>query len=235
MTRKSIWPAWAALSLAGCVFHIDDEGWRTLRIGDGSSGPRVHGDGIAGQEARALSLDGVDVVTAAGAIDVSVEVGTTSSVTVFGDQNILPYVETEVDGDALVVRMSAGRYELERDLHVTVTLPALAAVRVLGSADVTVQGLDATDFTASIAGSGDIALSGALERIEIQISGSGSLDARALDVQSVDVDIAGSGDADLGRVADLRARVHGSGDVTYLGAPQERDVRVLGSGRVEAR
>ena len=68
--------------LSSCVVHLKDSGIR---------GPRIRGDGVQGQQARDLDLEGATGVQAAGAIDVLVEVGEAPRVELDGDQNVLPF------------------------------------------------------------------------------------------------------------------------------------------------
>jgi hypothetical protein len=89
-------------------------------------------------------------------------------------------------------------------------------------------------FALSIAGSGDVVVSGTADEARFGIAGSGDIDARNLGAKKVGVSISGSGDAHVNATETLDAKVAGSGDVTYSGHPHDVSRRVSGSGSVEA-
>jgi hypothetical protein len=109
-------------------------------------------------------------------------------------------------------------------------------LHVRGSGDLDAEVPAAATLSASVAGSGDLAVRGSAADCEITISGSGDVRGRALDcATSTEVAVHGSGDVTLqGKTKTCSFEVHGSGDVTANDyACQSADVQINGSGSVD--
>ncbi len=106
------------------------------------------------------------------------------------------------------------------------------AVSIAGSGDVRLEDAAAEEVSASIAGSGTLVLSGNAESAEYEISGSGDVRAVNLAANRVSASIAGSGDIRCHAIDFLKARVAGSGDISYKGNP-EVDAPRKGLHRIE--
>jgi hypothetical protein len=192
----------------------------------------IHGSGVAKTETRALaSFSKIDL---AGSPDVDVTVGPAASVVVTADDNILPIIETKVEGGTLRIG-SKQSYNTSLGVKFKITLPALEGVSVSGSGDIHVAGLKAGELEAGVTGSGDITLGGAVDRLRAQITGSGELQAGDLGAKDVRVTVTGSGDAAVRATEQLDASVTGSGDVRYSGNPLKVKKNVTGSGDIAPR
>jgi len=87
----------------------------------------------------------------------------------------------------------------------------------------------------SVYGSGDVEMSGSATKIVIEQSASGDINLYNLDAQDADVRGSGSGDMVISLSGNLKARLSGSGDLTYKGNPTSVDVSARGSGDVYHR
>jgi hypothetical protein len=192
-----------------------------------------------------------------GDIEVRLRQGTRESVQVTADDNLLPLLETVLDGSTLRIQWKAGASVRPRTRpKVTVELlrldavdaagsgplvvealktPALA-LSIAGSSDATLRQLDADGLLRiGIAGSGNVNVQGRAGRLEVSIAGSGDVDARELMADDASVSIAGSGDADVSARRTLAVSIAGSGNVRYGGGATLAASRVLGSGTVRPR
>ena len=178
--------------------------------------------------------------------------GEPASVSVEADDNLLPEVETVVEGGTLKIRFKRsldipGRATL-RVLVVSPTIESLSlagsgdilaeslrskslSISVSGSGDVRIAKLEAESLKASIAGSGDVKVAGKVATLSASIAGSGDLEASRLEAARAKVSIAGSGDVALWASESLDVSSVGSGDVRYLGNPVVKSSSV-GSGSV---
>jgi hypothetical protein len=193
-------------------------------------GPMVQGSGHAVQQPRQVAQ--FRRIEVRGSTDVVARVGPGVSITVSGDDNIVPHVITEVHGDTLVVEMDDGSYSTSARLLVTVSTPALEGISIGGSADVQAQGISAERFDAHISGSGSLLLHGTARQLDASISGSGDMRLYGLSARRAVVEVSGSGDVELSAVEALDVDVSGSGDVHYRGNPA-RSVQISGSGSVD--
>jgi hypothetical protein len=183
--------------------------------------------------------------------------GESESVQVTADDNLLPLLETVVDGGTLRIQWKPGESVHPRvKTSVTVAVRRLEAVACAGSGDLVLEALktpalalsmagssDATLrhleadglFKVRIAGSGNVQAQGKAGRLEVSIAGSGDVDARELLVDDASISIAGSGDADVSARKTVAVSIAGSGDVRFGGGATLVSSRVMGSGSVRQR
>lgn len=197
-------------------------------------------------------------VSVTGGINLKLRQGTQESVEVRAEANLLPLLETVVEGSSprtLVVRWKKGTHlRIKNAPLVEVTAVQLQSVATSGSSDVSVEPIKSPQFAVSIAGAGDVNLqsltgdeltlkiagsgdfkaAGQVARLRISISGSGDVRTEALKADDVSVKIAGSGDAVVHADKLLSVSIAGSGDVAYSGDAQVK-TSIAGSGNVRKR
>lgn len=191
------------------------------------------GSGVLAEETRPVVAE-FRAIEVAGHMEVDVRVGEQPGIRISTDDNLLQNVHTEIDGADLEIWMDEGRYDFGHPLKVTVTTPALERVSLAGSGKIRVQGVDSESFATSLAGSGDVVVSGRTGRLDISIAGSGDFDMVGLEARDATVEIAGSGEVVLNATDSLDVSIAGSGDVSYVGEPRVTQ-SVAGSGSVRAR
>ena len=217
---------------------------------------RVVGSGESVTEQRTVGdFDAVQTSS----IKVLVRQGTTPSVSVQADRNLLPLLETVVEdgaqGKVLKLRWKRWSGVLTRvEPVVTVVVVRLQALtvsgsgnivaeplklpkllaRVEGSGDVKLNGLVADELKIEIKGSGDVQASGRASQLSVSIAGSGDVQTADLKADDVVVSIAGSGDASVFADKTLAVSIAGSGDVVYGGNAVVKK-SVAGSGSVGRR
>jgi Putative auto-transporter adhesin, head GIN domain len=216
------------------------------------------GSGTAATETRDLS--GFAAIAMKGDIDVVVRQAARETVQVSTDANLLPLLQTVVEGSgdqrSLRIQWKAGESVTTRSRTVvTVEVVNLKAIALAGSGDLDLQALktpsltlslsgssdavlrqlDTGDLRISVAGSGDVQARGKATRLDVSIAGSGDVQLRDLAADEVRVSIAGSGDASVSATRSLDVSIAGSGDVDYGGGVTQVRSQVVGSGTVRAR
>ena len=191
----------------------------------GSGRPMTQQRDVSGFNGVALSLPGrLEIVQ-----------GQAEGVTLTADDNLVPEIETVVEGGVLHVRFRKDLGATTRTrISVTVRARAIRSIAVAGSGDVVAATLEAPELSVRLAGSGDVKLGGRAESLQVRISGSGDVDAGGFDTQRAKVSLAGSGDATVWARKSLEVSVSGSGDVRYFGDPEVRS-KVAGSGSVRRK
>jgi Putative auto-transporter adhesin, head GIN domain len=117
------------------------------------------------------------------------------------------------------------------DVSVSLGVPALAGLEVIGDADVSLSGLSAKALDLRVRGSGDITARGRVDALQVEIDGSGDTNLGDLSTLTAEIRTDGSGRVDL-RVSELLDIVsEGSGDIVYRGRPRITS-RIEGSGDV---
>ena len=214
------------LLFTSCIIVVDDKGlsWRE---------DSVKGSGTRVEESRDVgSFHAVELSVPA---EVRVEIGDASSVSLSGDDNLLPLVKTEIRSGKLVITDPRGtnlRFRKKLDVHIVT--PELSRFEVEGSGDVEVLGLQGERFHASIEGSGTIIAAGTVDTLKATIEGSGDLKLENLRAREASVSIEGSGDIGVHVTEELRYSIEGSGDIRYEGTPHVSG-GISGSGSVRQR
>lgn len=182
----------------------------------GSSGVSASGSGTS----RTFDVADFTGVALRGSDDVDVRLGSGFSVRADGPSDVLDQLKIERDGDTLKIGRKANpsfNWGNRGGARVFVTLPRLSA--------------------ASIGGSGDMAVDGAVgDAFEASTAGSGSITIANLKVKSADFSIAGSGDIKAsGRADTLKMAIAGSGDIDAAGVKAAAaDASIAGSGSISA-
>ena len=201
----------------------------------GASGVGEEGSGNLVTERLALSgFTGIEV---GGSWQVTVRPGP-YDVQVTVDDNVVDEVRVEVRGDALHVGLRPQLRLRRVTLRAQVTMPALDAVGVSGSADGTFADFESPSLRLSVTGSGDVEGSGiSVGFLDAGVSGSGDITLEGCASESADVSITGSGDITLRGAADdqpagaLTLQISGSGRADLGGcAFASADVGITGSG-----
>jgi hypothetical protein len=213
-------------------------------------GERLTGSGRSATETRAVT--GFDAIGLSGSMDLRVRQTATDTVEITADDNLLPYLETVLEGSRLQVRWKRGTSVSTRSkVVVTVGAQKLRALSIAGSGDaviddfntpslsIAVSGsgsaklnkLATEDLSVRIAGSGDVGGDGRATKLSVSISGSGDVKLTEMLADEVNVRIAGSGDAKVRAEKKLDVSIAGSGDVGYTGSAKLSS-SVAGSGRV---
>jgi hypothetical protein len=189
------------------------------------------GSGNAVTEKRPVSaFSRVDLI---GAAEVEVSLGPVQSVEVTLDDNLLPLIETTVEGGTLRIT-STKSYNSSLGLKVKIVVPSLEGFAVSGAANLHAVGLDAKVFSLNISGAGNADLQGGVDLLEVRLSGAGKIRAYDLAAKQVTLNLSGAGDAQVSATESLDATVSGAGSVRYRGHPAQVRQNVSGAGSIQA-
>ncbi len=213
----------------------------------------VSGNGNVREENRSIS--NIYEVKTSGSIDVEIRSGDQYELTVQNDENLLPYVITEVNGGVLNIHYKEGYSVIHDHAKVFVTAPSIEKIVSSGSADITSKGViknsnqieigtsgsgdinaevDAPSVRVSGSGSGNVTLSGMTKDFDCKMSGSGDVKCANLKSENAVIHVSGSSDVHVFASVSLKVNVTGSGDVYYGGNPSSPEIHITGSGTVQA-
>lgn len=141
--------------------------------------------GAANAETR--NLQGFDMVSAAGRVEVEIVIGPEYSVELTG-----PRV------DNVITRVEGGRLEIEprtnrrgwrgRDAHVRITMPSLRGLDVAAGAELTASAVAASDFALDVSSGGSVDVRGSCETLALDVSSGASVQAGDFRCASVRAD-----------------------------------------------
>lgn len=191
---------------------------------------------LAGTAQASYPARNFSQVTVAAAIDVTIVAGKPFAVSATGRQQALDHLDVVVEGDTLLIRPRKnenwGVQGVDmNDTDITVALPSLKGLTLVGSGDIDAQGIDARALSVTLAGSGDIKASGKCDRIDAKLTGSGKMDLANLKCTTARGTVAGSGDMAIYATRTVTATATGSGDIVLYG-PAKAQSRVTGSGTI---
>lgn len=219
-------------------------------------GKRIKGNGKTVTIER--SVGDYEAVTVAGWFDVKLIAGNEGKLTLKGEENLLEYIKTEVKDDRLVIKIKKGvnlkPSNWNSGIYITVPVESIDMVTLSGSGDVIGEtkiktdnfktkisgsgdislAVDANTVEARLSGSGDINLSGNTNDLDVRVSGSGDIKAYDLIAEFVTAQITGSADIKITANQMLKAKVTGSGDISYKGNPKKIDTKTTGSGDISS-
>lgn len=210
----------------------------SCRVGIDLDGRRIRGSGTAKTETRAVS--DIERVSMEGQGDLTIIQGNEEGLTVEADDNLLPYIETRMDGRELVLTIKDGysidtvskiRYTLKvKDLN-RISISGAGDVRadslkagdlsleIAGSGNMKIDDLQAEDLTARTSGSGNFDLKGEVKTQRVTINGAGNYTAPDLKSAEAEATISGAGNVEVWATDKLDVRVTGVGNVSYYGQP----------------
>lgn len=193
-------------------------------------GGSLVGSGNPASEVREVGpFDEVQVT----GMKLELDLGPLQRVELFGDDNVLPALTTEVVGRTLYVRPNKHvTLEPVTSPAVRVTARALHTLGVNADFDSTVTGVEAVSFSATLSGAGSLTLTGLAYELAAVANGTGTLDASGLTADHVKATVTGSGGIRVCAEETLDATITGSGDIVYSCDPRVTSRHTPGSGRV---
>ncbi|CAN5772960.1 head GIN domain-containing protein [soil metagenome] len=216
-------------------------------------GKNIKGNGILKSETR--DIGAFTSLSSGGPMNVEITYGTSSNLTIEGDENILPYIETFVKNGTLKIKVKdLNTISPRLKLKVQISMTTMSDISQSGSGMISGRGNfengKITNF--NISGSGKIDLAFAkFDGVNISMSGSGSIELKGdidgdLDLHqsgsgfinclnapcdNVSANMSGSGTMKVNAAEIIDAHISGSGEIYYTGTASISS-HVSGSGHI---
>lgn len=166
-----------------------------------------------------------------------------SSVKIDGYENLLGHIKTTVENNTLRIYSDLDEtWEMESDdVVVTVTMPAIAALSISGTADADIHGKNTgRSFRLRVSGAGEVTIDnistdtlsvhasgatdltvkgGTVKFSRFHISGAGKISSFPLQSEETYVHISGAGTSQVTALHKLTADISGAGTIKYKGHP----------------
>ena len=218
---------------------------------DWVSGAKVDGSGKLVKQTRALAhFTGVNLHLPG---KLQLRLGTTESITIETDDNLLPLIESVIEDGVLKIRPVKRNTRLHtQNLRIVVVAKSIERLALSGSGSIdsdalkgsklqfdiggsgsiNVKSIEAEAVAISVGGSGDMTSGGGkASALSVSIGGSGDVDVGKVQASDASVSVAGSGAASIWATAGLSVTIAGSGDVKYYGDPK-LSTSIIGSGDI---
>ncbi|MCA9875750.1 MAG: DUF2807 domain-containing protein [Anaerolineales bacterium] len=201
--------------------------------GNGDPMKTVSGSGNVITEERPVS--GFTAVLLQGFGQVVIDQTDKESLSITADDNLLPYIETSVQEDKLIISVKGNTlFNNVTELTYHVTVESIDSVELDGAGSIEVSHLDTDDFQVNLNGAGNIAVFGRADKQTVEIDGAGAYIAEDLISQEATVRHRGAGVAVVNVSDQLDVRIDGLGTVDYIGDPDVTQ-KINGPGAVQQR
>jgi len=208
-----------------------------LNISDATTIQLVNSEPVIqlGAEVETRPVMPYKVVEIQGPLSVTIRQMNGYAVELNGDKSAFGYIETEVKGDKLTIKVTKkGRNEVE-GIQVVLNAPLLEALTMKGSGNVIGENVKFEKFNLTIEGSGNARINGIINnKFQANLEGSGALEAK-IEGHSVNINLEGSGDVALeANLENLAVQSEGSGSTVLSGKTKNMDLKLKGSGDIKA-
>jgi carbon monoxide dehydrogenase subunit G len=178
----------------------------------------VRGSGLVVEEDRDVSnVSGVELAMPG---TLYLLMGSSESLRIEAEDNLLEYIETEVRAGRLVIDTRRGvRLQTTQPINYYLTVDELKTIRISSSGDVEAEDLQS-------------------KSVSVTISSSGNLSIGSLDCTSLDVDVTSSGDVAISELMaeSISVRISSSGSLEVSeGMVRRQDITISSSGEYRAR
>ncbi len=204
-------------------------------------GPGVRGSGNVVSETRKVS--GFDAIGVDYPARVLISQGTTESLKIEAEDNLLPGLKTEVkNGELRIYYKSVDGEHVNptKTVTINITVKELSAVDFSSAGELILDGIKSEDLSISLDGAGSVKInditvqglsvnlsgagsasaSGTADDISLNISGFGDFNGKELQTNNASVNISGAGGASVWAEDKLSATISGAGSVNYYGSPE---------------
>jgi hypothetical protein len=226
------------------IYYAPQLGWASpavslVNFDDSFIGPSERGSGNVVAETRNVSdFHAIDVSYPA---QVLVKQGAKESLKIEAEDNLLPYLKTQVRGGTLEIfydRNSNKHINTTKTVKITIVVKDLDEVEFTSAGELTINALksdaldvslsgagnldlndiDVKELHVSLSGAGSLTASGTADNLDVNISGFGDFKGADLHTQNALVDISGAGSGTVWVDHDLTAQISGAGSVNYYGS-----------------
>ncbi|WP_207088652.1 GIN domain-containing protein [Phormidium pseudopriestleyi] len=192
----------------------------------------IKGSGITKTETRSLASFNALDVEYVGAIAVRSQ--EPQSLEISGDDNIIPFITTEVKNGTLYIRGTKG-YIPQQKLQISVSTPDVKRFVFDGVGFANLSNIKNDRLEIVVTGVGSFSASGETKELDITLSGIGSVDAKNLRAVNAKVNSSAIGSVDLYATGQLDIKASGMGEINYYGNPKIVNRQTEGIGKINQR
>lgn len=219
--------------LVGVVFaNLFSFGRATGNIFNFSLGSSIKGSGVGGTEVRDVSdFSAVDI---GGVFQVEITAGKDFSVEVSADENLLPYIRTEVDGNVLRIETTES-LKSQNSMRVRITAPDIDHIDASGASKVSLSGVKNSALGIDTSGASKLKIEGETGAVKVQVSGASSIDAEALKARTADIDASGASNVSVFVTERLMSDASGASRISYSGNPTSVEKKSSGASSIHQK
>lgn len=192
----------------------------------------VRGSGVTKEETR--KLEDFNAIDAGGAYNIEIVCGKSPEVTIYGEDNILPLIRTEVRDQTLHI-YNRKSISPRRKIRIQISTNNIEKINASGASDISISNINNDRFDVDASGAGKMNISGKTNYIALSLSGAVKVNARDLISDNANVEISGASKAEVYASKELRAEISGVGSLDYYGNPEKVKRNISGVGSINQR
>jgi hypothetical protein len=219
-----------AIAVGVVIANIFSIGRSTAGIFDFS----LHIGGVKGSGKMATDMrpvNGFDAVDVGGVFQVEITAQKDFEVEVEADDNLLPFISTEVVNGTLKIETEK-RLKTSNPIRIRISAPNIANLEVSGAANVTANDLSSDELSVDSSGASKVKLTGTLAKLTMDVSGATKIDAEDLKAVDATVEASGASSVFVNVTGDLISHASGASKILYTGTPASVDSHTSGASRV---
>jgi hypothetical protein len=165
----------------------------------------------------------------------TVTAGASQSLVVVGDTNLVGLVRASVAGGVLTVSlMDPYRATADDPLHVEISAPALSALTVDGTAQLTASRMVGDVLVLDASGASSITIDGTASQVKATASGGSHMEARALTARDVSLEGSGASFAEVCAQSSIDLHLSGASRALYACNPSSITTDLSGASTAQA-
>ena len=189
--------------------------------------PGIRGNGRIKTEER--SIGAFANVEASGAFEIE-WINGAPALRITTDGNLLSYVENDISGDTLHLRVREHIWPTH-GIKVVISSPTQTGGRMRGAVKLVVKQLRGPTFALESKGASVVTLDGSVDRLLVDMTGASRLAAERLKAKTAEISTTGAGNAEVTVTDTLNVVITGAGKVTYSGNPTIKK-QITGAGSI---
>lgn len=189
----------------------------------------INGNGRIGETMR--SMENYQKIHVDGIFEVDVRCGEANYLRIQGDENLFPYVDTQVREKILYIDTTKPICT-RSPLKISISTPELQAIQIGGAVDATVSNVNSKVLDVECEGAAQVDISGKTQILRVNLEGSSELDATSLATDRADVTLKGASSAKVAPIEALDASVDGAASVFCNRSPRTINASVSAAGSI---
>jgi hypothetical protein len=170
-------------------------------------------------------------ISSSGIFKVEIVLKRDRGVEIEADDNLIPYIKTEVRRGTLRL-YSDGNLKPKSPILIRVYADTIEKVSGSGITEISVVDLDAPEFAVDSSGASRITIAGKASTLTVESSGASKIDAAGLLTENSSADLSGASELKVQVTGTLNAKASGAAKVLYVGEPAEVIKKTSGAGKV---
>jgi hypothetical protein len=169
---------------------------------------------------------------------VQIKLGTTFSITVEADDNLINWIVVEKKEDVLKISQQAppDSWIMGGTFKVTITMPEISKLANSSNGDVSVDGFTGRYLGIDNNGNGDITLKGTkVDLLEVTANGNGDVNTKEISSGEVTIKKNGNGNINIRTEGRFKVEMNGNGDIVNYGKGRADIIQQSGNGDIVYR